>query len=167
LQRCTSEKSCDKARLGAILGDHRPRGRNHGREAERDFGAFYSTFFKTLDGDAAVAALNRGAPASNRKYHFFSAAGVFSKAYLRYHKDHCVGTRGRERIEDLVTQVMQNPNVRRRGVSWARKKVKEGLSNEEAHFEKMKKRFFFIDQYPDNAQRFPLLYKDVLATMKP
>ena len=154
----------DKAPFWAIIGTEVEVTAGN---VEHDFGAFYSTFFKSLDGDAAVAALNKGNSGSDRQYHFWSAAGLFLRAYARYHKVYCVGKGRRERVENIVTQAMQNPNIRSRGVSWARKKVKEGLSNGEMYFNKKKERFFFIDQFPENAQRFPLTYSDVLAKIKP
>lgn len=153
----------DRAPFWAIIG---PGEKITAGDAERDFGAFYTTFFKTLDGDAAVADLNRGVLGSGRQYHFLGAAGVFIKAYAKYYRDHCVGKARRERVESLVTEVMMSPDVRRRGVSWARTKIKERLRTEETYFNNVKNRFFFIDSFPDNAARFPLCYSDILAKVQ-
>jgi hypothetical protein len=149
----------DRAPFWAIIG---PEAEITAGDAERDFGKFYKTFFDKMDGDAAINALNQGVAKPARKYHFLGATDLFNRAYAKYYKNHCTGKGKRERVEDLVTQTMQNPDVQRRGVNWARNKVKEGLAAEDAHFNKMKDRFFFIDLFPDNARRFPLSHNDVL-----
>jgi hypothetical protein len=133
----------------------------------RDFGAFYKTFFEKLDGDAAIDALNQGVASPDRKYDFLSATGLFIRAYTSYYKSYCTGKGMRDRIENLVTQSIQNPEVQRRGVNWARTKIKEGLADKEAHFNNMKNQFFFIDVFPDNAERFTLRHSDVLEKIRP
>jgi len=154
----------DRAPFWAIIG---PEVEVTAGAVERDFGAFYSKFFETLDGDAAIAALNRGITDSSRQYHFLSAAGLFVKAYSRYYNEYCVGKGQRKRVEELVTRALENSEVRRRGIKWARQRVKEGLKNKEQYFNKMKDRFFFIDLFPENAEKFSLSYQAVLAKVKP
>lgn len=134
---------------------------------QRDFGAFYSKFFETLDGDIAIYELNQGVTDSSRQYHFLSAAGLFIRAYTKYYNTYCTGKGRRKRVENLVTQALENVAVKKRGVNWARKAVKNGLRNEEQHFNKMRTRFFLIDQFPENEVRFPLLYQEVLDKCKP
>ncbi len=153
----------DRAPFWAVIG---PEVEITEGEAERDFGEFYKTFFDTLDGNVAIDALNRGVARPERKYHFLGAAGLFVRAYTSYYKNHCSGKGKRERVENMVTQAMQHPGVQRRGVNWARKKIKEGLAAEDTHFNKMKERFFFIDLFPDNAIRFSLSHDDVLEKVQ-
>jgi len=57
---------------------------------------------------------------------------------------------------------MLDPNVQKHGLKWARKKVKQFLSNTDEHFNKMRDRFFFIDAFPENVSRFPLTHNDVI-----
>ncbi len=153
----------DRAPFWAVIG---PEVEVTAGAVERDFGAFYSKFFETLDGDAAIYALNRGITDSGRQYHFLSAAGLFVRAYSRYYKDYCVGKGRRERVEKLVTRALNNTAVLQRGVKWTRQQVKEHLNNEEQHYNKMRDRFFFIDSFPENAYRFSLSYQDFLAKVK-
>jgi len=150
----------DRAPFWAIIGADKE---VTAGDVERDFGVFYSTFFQSLDGDAAVAALNGGKCGSERTYHFLSAAGLFLRAYANYHETSCIGKQKQRRVESLVTQAMQNSVIRNRGVSWTRRKVKEELANGEKYFNRKKEYFFFIDKFPENARRFSLTYKDVLA----
>ena len=154
----------DRAPFWAVIG---PDQEVLAGEVERDFGAFYKKFFETLDGDLSIKELNRGANRKNRTYHFLSAVGLFVKAYTKYYKSHCIGKRRRERIEYLTTQAMKNPDVQRRGVTWTRKKIKEGLAKEDAHFDKLKNRYFFIDSYPENARRFFLSRDEIIEEAKP
>jgi hypothetical protein len=153
----------DRAPFWAIIG---PEVEVTAGDIEKDFGEFYKIFFDKLDGDAAVDAINQGVARPDRKYHFLSVTGIFIRAYTRYYNNHCIGKGKRKRREDLLTQAMQNPEVQKRGINWARRKVKEGLAGDAEHFNKMKDRFFFIDKYPENAGRFTLSYDELLERVK-
>lgn len=59
---------------------------------------------------------------------------------------------------------MKNPDVKGRGVAWARQQVKKGLASEDQHFDKLRKRFFFIADFPENDTRFSLSKDDIVAT---
>ncbi len=133
-----------------------------------DFGRFYESFITDLDGDKAISVLNHGKPQSDRLYKFISAAGLFSRAYLKYYKSHCIGKGKRERIESLVSEIMQKPDIQKLGVAWARKEVKNRLpAIDDQHFEKSRNSFFFIDQYPENHQRFSLSKEQITSVNKP
>jgi len=154
----------DAAPFWAIIGPEVEVTAGH---IQDNFGRFYESFFSDLDGDKAINILNEGAAHSDRTFHFLSAAGLFSRAYRTYYKSHCVGKGKKERIEQLVTEAMKNPDVKIRGVSWARQQVKQGLACEDQHFEKLRKRFFFIDQFPENDERFPLSREQIVETQNP
>lgn len=149
----------DRAPFWAIIG---PENEVKAGDVEKDFGAFYSTFFESLDGDAAVDALNSGVERKERKYHFLSAPGLFSKAYTKYYKSHCIGKGRQKRIEDLTTQAMNHPEIKKHGVTLARAKIKEGLASKDDHFLKLKKRYFFIDCFPENAGRFTISREEII-----
>jgi len=151
----------DAAPFWAIIGPEVEVTAGHIQE---NFGKFYESFFSDLDGDKAISVLNGGAAQSDRTYHFLTAAGLFSRAYRTYYKSHCVGKGRKKRIEQLVTEAMKNPRVKARGVAWARQQVKQGLASEDQHFDKLRKRFFFIDQFPENDARFPLSREQIIAT---
>jgi hypothetical protein len=151
----------DAAPFWAIIGPEVEVTAGH---IQDNFGKFYESFFSDLDGDKAISILNEGGAHSDRTYHFLSAAGLFSRAYRTYYKSHCVGEGKKERIEQLVTEAMKNPDVKKHGVAWASQQVKQGLASEDQHFEKLRKRFFFIDQFPENDARFPLTREQIIAT---
>ena len=154
----------DRAPFWAIIG---PEVEVKAGEIQRDFGAYYTKFFESLDADAAVYELNRGVTDSSRQYHFISAAGLFVRAYVSYHNTYCIGKGKRERVESLVTQAMEQPDVRQRGIKWARQYIKNGLKNEEDHFNNLKRKFFFIDQFEENEDRFTIQYDQVLSKCNP
>jgi hypothetical protein len=152
----------DRAPFWAVIGPERKI--NEG-EIERDFGAFYRKFFESLNGDAAMDALNSGVAGPDRTYHFRTSVGLFMRAYIAYHTKYRMGKGKRSRIEKLVTEAMKERSTAQKGVNWVRRNIKHTLAKEEQHFHKFKNRFFLIDKYPENAQRFSITYVDVLASL--
>ena len=133
-------------------------------ESEADFKRFYETFFRTLSGDEAMAALNRGIIVNERIYHFFSIEGLFLKAYGKYIAQYCIGKGRQKRIEELLTKSRENPDVIRRfNIGDIRKKIKKELKNKgESWFHNTKRQFFFEDLYPENKKRFLITYEQVI-----
>lgn len=150
----------DAAPFWAIIG---PEVEVTAGNIQDNFGKFYESFFSDLDGDKAIRVLNQGKSHSERQYHFISATGLFSRAYRTYYKSHCIGKGKKERIESLTSQAMQNPDVQKHGVKWARNQVKKGLAAEDQHFEKLKNRFFFIESYPENHNRFKISREEIIG----
>ncbi|MBB3169007.1 hypothetical protein [Simiduia aestuariiviva] len=150
----------DRAPFYAIVGSEQE---VKAGELQADFTEFYKSFFLSLNGNKAIESLNRQAKKTNRLYHFVGAEVLFLKAFRKYHRDHCIGKAKQSRLEDLVTKAMVMPEVSRNGVNWARNQAKEWFKNEqEPAFERMKARFFWLDEYPHNQERFTVSYVDVL-----
>jgi hypothetical protein len=152
----------DRAPFWAVIG---PEDEISDLELKRDFAAFYETFFKKLSGDEAINALNKWVPISDRAYHFLSSQGLFKRAYLHYHKTYCVGKGKKKRLETLVTKTLNTHSTRSKGVNWARKRIKAELSKERKHFMKYKNQFFMIDMFPENEERFPISYEDIIEKL--
>ena len=132
-------------------------------EIQADFTVFYKAFFRSLNGNEAIESLNKQAKKMNRTYHFLGAEVLFLKAFRKYHQDYCVGQAKKSRLEDLVTKAMTIPEVNKNGVNWARLQAKKWFKNEqEPAFNKMKARFFGLNEYPHNAARFTINYTDAL-----
>jgi hypothetical protein len=150
----------DRAPFYAIVGSEQEM---KAGEIQADFTEFYKSFFQSLNGNEAIEALNRQAKKTNRIYHFVGAEILFLKAFRKYHQDHCTGKAKNSRLEDLVTKAMTMPEVNQMGVNWARNKAKEWFKNEqEPAFDRMKERFFGLEDYPNNKARFTINYVDVL-----
>ena len=154
----------DAAPFWAIIG---PEVEVPAGDIQDNFGEFYKSFFTNLDSGKAISVLNQGKSRSERQYHFLSAVGLFSRAYLKYYKSHCIGKGKKERIEALTSQAMQNPDVKRHGVNWARKQIKKGLAAEDQHFKKIKNRFFFLERYPENRNRFMISREEIIGVNQP
>lgn len=150
----------DRAPFWAVIG---PDEEVTAGSVQEDFGAFYEEFFDSLSGDSAMAALNKSNPQSKRRYHFLSAEKLFLKSYAKYYQQHCIGNGKQRRIEDLLTQALQFSVVRQLGISVIRKMIKQKLVEQELFFENKKSNFFFIDEFPENAERFGVSYADILA----
>lgn len=151
----------DVAPFWAIIG---PEVKVTAGHIQDSFGHFYESFFSDFDATKALSILNAGAAHSNRTYKFFSAVDLFSRAYRDYYRNYCVGKGKRERVEQLVSKAMTNPKVGKRGVTWTRKQVKKLLASEDEHFDMLRKRFFFIDEFPENDKRFPLIRDHIVTT---
>lgn len=152
----------DRAPFWAVIGSENE---VTAGSVERNYGEFYRVFAENLDGDAAMKALNQGKKGNEREYHFFSALGLFIKAYSHYHHKYCVGKAKKKRLENLLTKALRDPKVRGKGrvIKWVRRTLKDGLGSEEKNFRNYYKNFFMIDLYEENTKRFQLTFKDLLA----
>lgn len=129
---------------------------------EVNFKAFYTEYFDGLSGGKAVYALNQGSTVTNRKYHFFSSLGLFVKAFRAYYNGSCVGKGRKKREEELLTEALQNPAINAKGVPWARKTLKEQIRNVECQYNRYLNKFFMMDLFSENKERFNLPYKEFL-----
>lgn len=124
------------------------------------FGAFYAELFEELDGDAAMTALNQ--QDEQRVYHIFTIRRFFLQAYRQYNLATSHGKGYKNRVEDLVSQAMNDPEIKRSfGITEVRKQVKNRLRRPHEDFERMAHRYFMLDLYPENATRFPVNFDDV------
>lgn len=133
-------------------------------DLERRFRDFYSAFFEAKDGDMAMQALNKDIADNEPRFRFIGARALFEASFRSYYWKFCRGKGKRERIEFLVSRVLQNPEIKGRGIKYARTKVKEQLSNPEDDFEFFRKRFFFSDHLPEVLERFQMKFEDVIRT---
>jgi hypothetical protein len=129
---------------------------------ERDFGNFYRELFSSMNGDAAIGALNQGLTDEKRRFKFISSAGLFARAYRKYHERYCVGRARQERVEELVTQKMAQSADKELVIGEVRKKIKQELANHDKHFDQLKRRFFFIDEFPENEERYCFTREEIL-----
>jgi len=147
----------DRAPFWAVIAPEKEVTAGH---VQAGFDAFYKEFFKALDGDAAIAALNH--QDADRVYHFFSIKRFFLRAYREYYAIACRGKAQRDRIEDLVSQAMSNPLIARNvGLAKVRKLVKEQRGHHKVDFERMAHSYFMIDLYPENAERFLVDFNEI------
>lgn len=155
----TSDKP-DRAPFWGVIG---PNEEMFDVDLEIDFNEFYSELIKNLDGDAAMRILNRGIQNSSRKYHFFSVEAHFRRSYKFYYANFCTGDGLDVRKRELLDEVMKLENVKIKGAEWAAQNIAEKLEDgKEAGFLEMRNRFFFINEFPENANRFNISFSDVI-----
>lgn len=152
----------DRAPYWAVIG---PTDEVYELDLKRDFASFYRKLLESMNGDDAMYALNKGVQGPDRPYHFHTSIGLFKRAYIAYHTNHCRGKGKSVRIENLVTVAMDNPVCQTLGIKEVRRQIKDDLAQEQQHFERKKKEFFFIDLYPENATRFPITYDDIILSL--
>lgn len=131
-------------------------------DLERRFRDFYAVLFDAKDGDMAMEALNKNIGDNEPRFRFIGARALFEASFRSYYWKFCRGKGKRERIEFLVSRVLQNPEIKARGIKHARAKVKEQFANPEDDFEFFRKRFFFTDHLPEVLERFPMIFEDVI-----
>jgi len=152
-------KQLDLAPFWAVIGPNRE---VKAHEVDRDFFAFYDTYFRTLSGDLAVSALNQHSNSADRIYQFTSVEGLFKRAYYAYHENHCMGAGRRERIERLVDVAIADPVINTLGITGVRRMIKSALSDSENYFNTIKTRFFMLDKHPHNADRFRTSFREIV-----
>jgi hypothetical protein len=99
---------------------------------------------------------------TGREYHFFSSIGLFVKAFSSYYNRSCVGKGRKKREEELLTEVLQHPVIKAKGIAWARKTIKKQIRNVEEQYNKYLNKFFMMDLFSENIARFNLPYKEFL-----
>ena len=121
------------------------------------FSSFYRKLFDTNDFSAALADLPP-------EFQVFHAERILVNAYLGYLRDQCRGKGRRERVDRLLSEIVD------RGVpldlSVARKELKALTRPDAAAFEQFKRAFLMSD-HSDNADRFPSSHDDLLASLDP
>ncbi|MBW7471701.1 hypothetical protein [Marinobacter sp. F4218] len=148
----------DGAPFSILIG---PDQQENSGDLEEAFNAFYSEFFESLDGDKAMEALNSKS-GETKKFHFTSAAGIFARAFCSYYKKFCKGSGKKKRADYLVSRLMKSADVKEKGREWARQQVNESLDEGDFGFELLRRRFFFMDQYPENEEKFPLTFDQII-----
>lgn len=120
---------------------------------------FYKKIIETKNGDSAVAELNVGIGTGEAKFKFQSSMALFVNAFYMYYSEYCKGKGKNIRREQLISRLMQDSEVKKNGIKFARKKVKEMLENPEDHFQFFYQRFFFVNTIEESKERFPLTFQ--------
>ncbi|VVS95375.1 hypothetical protein [Desulfoluna spongiiphila] len=151
----------DRAPFWAVIGPTEEISQNL---IDRDFKAFYTTFFETLSGDEAVKALNANSPNGKRLYHFRSAPALFIRAFKQFYKTQCIGKGKKKRIENLLTMSLTIPKIQQNGITWARNQIKTSLKDED--YSNIRDRYFMIDLYPENSDRFDINFNNIIEQIE-
>jgi len=150
----------DRAPFWAIVGSDREITHH---EALKGFAAFYYSLLNNSNGDAAIDELNRATENPETIFFFKSSLGLFATAYRKYEEEFCGGQGLQKRLNVLLSEALKSPTVKAKGVNWARRYIKNTIRSENP-FEAQRDRFFMLDLYPENADRFAITRDEIMPT---
>jgi hypothetical protein len=153
----------EAAAFRGLIGPNR---RMTSAELSRGCLAFYRAVFDQRDGDVALKAMNDAVDPNRPTFRIVSAEAAFKTVFRHY-----IEISTPEAIEGRVDKVMQGIREQRRAegspgmykteIIALREGMRQRLSDHRARFEQMHRDFFFIEQFPENAQRFDLKFEEV------
>ena len=128
--------------------------------------AFYGTLFRRRDGDRALRAMNDIVDPANETFWHISAETVFMLAYRRYLETQGTPEAVASRADGIAQRVAARIEARRGGpvspeeVEALRRQAQALVANHDAHFAIERRRFFYIDEFPENDRRFDFTLDD-------
>jgi hypothetical protein len=133
------------------------------------FEAFYSTLLDELDGGKAVRDLLETASAKSAAHSLSIINGerIFKQAFRRYVEEQCNVAAIERRVAAIIAEGKRRAAARDVTVpegTWAEQAadIARRMANTRSIFEEYRRRFFMIDTWPENDERFPLTYEQVL-----
>jgi len=132
-------------------------------DISKAFNEFYGELLSSLDGTKALNKLNDALPPDATKYRFVYCEALFRMAFKGYLNTQCSGKTKRERVERLLTEIKTKKKLPA-PIGEIRHDFKEKLrkENQRPIFEKYRRRFFMIDDFPENDKRFPVRFEEFL-----
>ncbi len=131
--------------------------------------AFYRGLFSRAgDGNDAFRAMNEAVDPTKTTFLAVSAEGAFKTVFRGYVEELCLPGEIERRLDALEARELQKrrdaglPDMFTKDKQWARRVLRDGMLNHRSHFERMRRDFFFIDQCPENDQRFDVKFKDCM-----
>jgi hypothetical protein len=128
--------------------------------------AFYRTVFERRDGNVAARAMNDAVDTTEEKFWLISAEEAFRIVNRSHFREHCTPEALRRRRNRLMSRIARRHRSRSgldAGVPLAREwfdRVTAHLLDQRGLFEKLRRQFFFIAQFPENDKRFDVSFED-------
>lgn len=145
----------DRAPVWGVIGPDRDLAADR---IETDFQAFYDEFFTSQNGLRALERLNDASVGRPWRYAYVVARRMFRLVFGAYVKTMCSPDALKEREDLLVRQIVGDQVA----PAELRLSLRADLADHGDHFQKMRQRFFMIDLFPENDQRFRLTLADCL-----
>lgn len=121
------------------------------------FTAFYESFLTYLDGNRALAALREATKdIGSAKYLFLNAEQMFKKAFRAYVNASRDETSLNERIAKIRAKA-KDPSALPDTAT-----IKAKLMDVQPDFERFWRVHFMVDRYPENEERFPMTFDEVM-----
>jgi hypothetical protein len=127
------------------------------------FQSFYRELLSSSDLRSAVEALDGGLPNAQRPLVLWPAQYFFRVAYRGYLEMECTDLRIAERVDRIAENLTMAAANQGEIPQTLRKQIETDLRDHERHFEKYRRIFFMVDDYPENEERFKLRFTDVSA----
>lgn len=128
--------------------------------------AFYRTIFERRDGDAALKAMNDAVSTTEETFWNVSAELAFKLAFQGYMRGEGSPEGATIRADAFATRraarvaAQRGTPVPAEEVAEWRERTRAFLLNHEARFDLEWRKFFYIDEFPENAKRFDLTIDD-------
>jgi hypothetical protein len=128
--------------------------------------AFYRTIFAKHDGDAALLAMNNAVDTNRETFWLLSAEEAFKIVNRGYFEERCSPEALAARVDAMLARLSVRFRVKfgtepsQELVNAWRRDADAGLSDHKGLFEKLRLDFFFINDYPENDERFDIKFED-------
>jgi len=146
----------DRAPCWGLVG---PTKALQGYELLSSFSAFYKEVFASGSGGTAVRKLNESSPNGDINYYFTDATTFFINVYRNYLKKHCTKKAYDERARAMRKKLKKSNPAKIPSIGELRRKLK---STQKDFFEKYRMKYFMVDLFPENGNRFKVTYEDVM-----
>jgi hypothetical protein len=134
------------------------------------FEAFYQTLLDELDGGKAIRELLVAASAKSVKHSLsvIDAERIFSRSFRRYVEETCNPEAIARRVAAIIAEGKQRSSAESAIIpeaQWEKQaaEIAAGLADTRSMFEEYRRRFFMIDIWPENDERFALTYDEVVG----
>ena len=129
--------------------------------------AFYRGIFSDRNGNGALRAMNDVVDEARPTFGLVNAEMLFTVVYRAFLKERCTEEELSQRVEGVVAAEAARFKERHGVGMWAheveqvRANAREHVQAHDQHFDHYRRQFFFIDLFPENAQRFPITIEDL------
>lgn len=153
----------DRAAFFALLG---PNQEISAAELLKGCLAFYRGVFQDGNGNVAFKAMNDAINPASPTFGIVNAQILFKIVYRRFLKELCSEQELSRRAERLVAKTTERFKSEHGVGMWAhevaqvRTFVGQHLKAHDEYFEAFRRKFFFIDFFPENDRRFPVTIED-------
>ena len=159
LRNIFARAGIERAPAYAVLGPNR---KVFSSEIETFFKDFYKKLFDSLN---PAEALNTSSYNITEKvFEMHDCISIFSAAYLKYINNNVKNETGmKKRINKITKDIerekyFKNVNLQHKELE---NYIKSSLLNGEDGFDRIKKRYFMINEFPENESRFNISYSDI------
>lgn len=121
-----------------------------------NFGSFYGEFFASLDGDNSIKALMK-LPLQTGGYYFTTSVDFFKLAFAKYLRNHCTHMELDKRAK-AMSRKLKKEHSTVLGKGALKRMLKK---TEQPSYDKYFQKFFMIDLFPENKERFSFSLAEV------